>query len=231
MCLCIYVCTNHRFSRSAFGKPRWHLESASCDLEKRLTKRSVAEKTATKDDYWEKILRHFTILHRSVQTGTTRSAASALDCCHSYLQKVRNAVALVLLKEQQKVVEALKCSQVGIYILSFDETEQRMRVDGIASIYHLFMISGSLVWQTSASEPTEVYPLIACPAAIQNTTAECMWAALMDRSPAKLADLKKKCQVLVMVLSSDAHKANVRLGRHFKEQTRLEVTDTQNTLL
>ena len=66
---------------------------------------------------------------------------------------------------------------------------------------------------------------------IQNTTAECMWAALMDGPPATLVDLKNKCQVLALVLSHDAHKANVRLGRHFKEQTRLEATDVQNTQL
>ena len=196
-----------------------------------MTKRSLAEKTATKEEFWEKTLAHFTVLNRSVITGTSRSTASALDCCHSYLQKVRNAVALVLLKEQVKVIEALKCSQVGIYVLSFDETEQRMRVNGLISTYHLFMVAASLVWQTSASEPTEIYPLTVRPAVIENTTAESMWAALMDRSPAKLADLKKKCQVLVLVLSTDAHKANVRLGRHFKLQTRLEVTDTDNTQL
>ena len=53
----------------------------------------------------------------------------------------------------------------------------------------------------------------------------------MERSPAKLVDLKKKCQVLVLVLSHDPHRANLRLGRRFKEQTRLEVTDSQNTQL
>ena len=147
------------------------------------------------------------------------------------MQQVRNAVALVLLKDQQKAIESLESSQVGIYLLASDETEQRMRVNGIASIYHLFMIAGSLSWQASATALIKRYPLTACPAVIQHTTAECMWAALMDRSPAKLVDLKNKCQVLALVLPHDAHRANVRLGRHFKEQTRLEVTDSQNTQL
>ena len=190
-----------------------------------------AEQRATTYGYWDKKLVHCTVLDRSVQTGTSRSAASALDCCHSYMQQVRNAVALVLLKDQQKAIESLESSQVGIYLLASDETEQRMRVNGIASIYHLFMIAGSLSWQASATALIKRYPLTACPAVIQHTTAECMWAALMDRSPAKLVDLKNKCQVLALVLPHDAHRANVRLGRHFKEQTRLEVTGSQNTQL
>ena len=108
--------TNLCFSRSASGKPRWHLESTSQDSENILMKRS-AEQRALKDWYWDNILVHCTVLDRSVQTSTSRSAASAFDCCHSYMQQVRNAVALVLLKEQQKTIESLDLSQVGIYIL------------------------------------------------------------------------------------------------------------------
>ena len=178
-----------------------------------------AEQSAMKDGYWDNILVHCTVLDRSVQTGTSRSAASALDCCHFYMQQVRNAVALVLLKEQQKAIKPLEPSQVEIYILAFDETEQSMRVNGIASFYHLFMMTGSLSWQTFATAPIKCYPLTARPAVIQNTTAERMWAALMDRSPSKLVDIKTKCQVLVLVLSHDAHRSTVRLGRHFKEHT------------
>ena len=165
--------THRCVSRSASGKPRWHLESTSQDLENIWMKRS-AEQSAMKDGYWDNRLVHCTVLDRSVQTGTSRSAASALDCCHSYMQQVRNAVALVLLKEQQKAIESWELSQVGIYILTFDETEQRMRVDGIAFIFHLFMIAGSLSWQTSATAPFNFYPLTARPAVIQHTTAECM---------------------------------------------------------
>ena len=151
------------FFKVNFWETRWHLECASQDLENRLINRSVPEQSATKDGYWDKVLVPCTVLDRSVQTGKSRSAASALDCCHSYMQQVRNAVALVLLKEQQKAIESLEPSQVGIYILAFDETEQRMRVNGIASIYHLFMITGSLSWQTSATAPIKMLPIDSSP--------------------------------------------------------------------
>ena len=65
-------------------------------------KRSVSEQSATQDGSWDKILVHFTVLDRSVQTGTSRSAASALDCCHSYMQQVRNVVALALMKDSKR---------------------------------------------------------------------------------------------------------------------------------
>ena len=171
------------------------------------------------------------VIRRGGKNGSRRMtylAMSGHSVCdvfeggHTHVQHTMDAGALAVWTVQQERMRSLPFARLCIIKLTFDETETvvSMRGDG-QSVRSLFMLHGEVRSFERMDGPGVQHQLMLPPAVLSNTKAECFWPALMSRLPDTLADIKRRCKCMALVIGSDSAKSCIKLGKVFRGRTAL----------
>ena len=151
---------------------------------------------------------------------TSRSVTAVADSCKAsttYVGKVRNAVCDLILDRECSVLQGLSSVDHAICEIAFDETEQtiarhrQLVISGRAKVKRCIRVVPVMVTHATltlcSQAGVEVLPITMAPAVLSDTRASTIWQAISDKFPVRLASIREKTGVLVIVMCSDSAKA------------------------
>ncbi|CAK0884193.1 unnamed protein product, partial [Prorocentrum cordatum] len=171
------------------------------------------------------------VVRRGGQRGSRRvtylamsghSVSDVFEGGHAHIQNTMDAGALAVWRLQQERMRSLPFAQLCIIKITFDETETVVSMRGSGqSVRSLFMLHGEVRSFERMDGPGVRHQLMLPPAVLSNTKTECFWNAIMSRLPDTLADIKRRCKCMAIVIGSDSAKSCIKLGKVFKGRTAL----------
>lgn len=151
---------------------------------------------------------------------TSRSVTAVADYCKAsttYVGKVRNAVSDLILERERSLLQEVCGVDHAICEIAFDETEQtiarhrQLVINGKAKVKRCIRVVPVMVTHATLTlclqTGAEVLPITMAPAVLRDTRASTIWQAISDKLPIKLASIREKAGVLVIVMCSDSAKA------------------------
>jgi hypothetical protein len=150
--------------------------------------------------------------------SSTRVCADVFQGSHCHVQRTRQSVSMAAWRLQQQRLRDLPSASHGTLEISFDETEMPVKLNGRQSERPIFMIHAVLHW-TTIDGATAVYQLALPPCVLMSKKAEAFYSAIHQRLPISLADLKRKCISLAVIILTDSARSCIRLSRCFRAQT------------
>ena len=109
-----------------------------------------------------------------------------VDCSHTHLQHVREAVSEVYARAQERIHKAELTAALPSAVLHFtevstDETEQAMQFEGLQGPENLLMLHGKTGIQHTTDTALKTKDYVTAPAVLHNTTTDTIQKAVLNR--------------------------------------------------
>ena len=132
-------------------------------------------------------------------------------------------MAETIIEGQAHEVAKVPDAQMAIAELSFDETQCFGLLDGKKSSQNLYsMLMAHMVLTLILDIGRRLtHDVIIPPGFIASTTGAVAAASLLKRLPISLADMKRKCKTLIVLILSDSARACIKVARYFAMRTKL----------
>jgi hypothetical protein len=147
--------------------------------------------------------------------SSTRSTAEVFAASSSYVQRVRNAVAVFISNVQEKFLATCATTASHVVVrVSADETEMPTWFEKEHGCHSIMIMSGT-IFRREVSGDTSEHHLAIPPAALKDKSARCMLAALANRFGVCLWAEGTRS---LLIFSSDSAKSMLKVARAYKAE-------------